>query len=208
MDNLFGYDSKFFEILGKVTDIVILNFLFMISCIPIVTIGASLSAMYSVSMRMANDDEPYVVREFIKRFKENFKVSTIVWILLVIVGSVLAVDMYFSNIISNEVISNIFRFVFTMIGIVFVFVLSYVFPIISKFDNTIKNTLKNSILISIQNLPYTLLIVMVNLSPLIIICIFKSFWGYAVFYYTVIGFGIISYINSILLNKILNKYVN
>ena len=55
MDNLFSFDNKFFEDLGKISDIVILNFLFIISCIPIITIGASVTATYSVAMKMTKD---------------------------------------------------------------------------------------------------------------------------------------------------------
>lgn len=207
MDNLFRYDNKFFEVLAKITDIVILNLLFIVSCIPVVTIGAALSASYSVGMKIVNDEETYIIGEYVKRFKENFKVSTIVWILMMIVGSVLVIDFYFSNIISSEIISNVFRFTFTLIGIIFMFTFTYVFPIISKFENTIKNTIKNSILISIQNLPFTIIMVLVNLSPLITMFLFKNSWGYTIFFYTVIGFGISMYINSIFLSKILNRYV-
>lgn len=208
MDNLFGYESKFFEALGKITDLVVLNFLFIISCIPIITIGASLSATYSVAMKMVRDEETYIAKEYIKRFKENFKDSTIVWFLIMVVGSVFAIDLYISGMISSEVTRKVFQFMFTLIGVILMFIITYVFPLISKFENTIKNTLKNSILISIQNLPYTIIMVVVNLSPMIIIFLFGSYWGYIVFFYTVIGYGVMAYINSIFLNKILNRYVN
>ncbi len=52
MGNLFRYDNKFFEVLGKITDIVILNLLCIIACLPIITIGASITATYSVAMQM------------------------------------------------------------------------------------------------------------------------------------------------------------
>lgn len=208
MDNLFGYDNKFFEALGKITDIVILNFLFIVSCIPIITIGASLSATYSVAMKMVRDEETYIIKAYVKRFKENFKDSTIVWILIMVVGSVLAIDLYISDMISSEVTRKAFQFMFTLIGVILMFIITYVFPLISKFENTIKKTLKNSILISIQNLPYTIIMVLVNLSPMIIIFLFRSYWGYVLFFYTIIGYGAMAYINSILLDKILNRYVS
>ena len=73
MDNLFEYDNKFFEVLGKITDIIILNLLCIISCLPIITIGASVTATYFVALQMVRNEETYIIREFIKRFKENFK---------------------------------------------------------------------------------------------------------------------------------------
>lgn len=208
MDNLFRYDNKFFEILGKITNIVILNLLFIISCLPVITIGASTTALYYVAMQMVKEEETYIVKEFIKRFKENFKISTLVWCIMLIVGSVLAVDLYASTLISNKLISNISKLAFTMISIIYIFALTYVFPILSKFENTIKNTIINSILISIQSLPYTVIMVILNLSPLLLINLFSSYWGQIIFFYTVIGFGIIIYMNSIFFEKIFNKLIN
>lgn len=208
MDNLFSYDSKFFEGLGKITNIVILNLLFIISCLPIITIGASITALYYVAMQMVKGQETYIVKEFIKRFKENFKISTLVWCLILIIGGVLVVDLYMSTLISNKLISNILKLLFIMISIVYIFSVIYVFPIISKFENTIKNTMINSILISIQNLPYTIIMAMLNLSPLLLINLFSNYWGHIIFFYTVIGFGIIIYINSIFFEKIFNKLIN
>ena len=208
MYNLFTYDNKFFEILGKITNIVILNLLFIISCLPIITIGASITALYYVAMQMVKEEETYIVKEFIKRFKENFKTSTLVWCFMLIIGIVLAVDLYMSTLVSDKLISNVLKLAFTMISIVYIFTLTYVFPIISKFENTIKNTMINSILISIQNLPYTMIMVILNLSPLLLINLLSSHWGHIIFFYTVIGFGIIIYVNSIFFEKIFNKLIN
>lgn len=208
MGNIFRYDNKFFEALGKITDLVILNLLFIFSCIPIVTIGASVTAMYSVSMKMAKDEDDYIVKEFIKRFKENFKISTIVWVLMLVVGGVLVLDYQIADLISSEVLSMMLRVIFTMVSIIILFILTYIFPIISKFENTIKNTIINSILISVQNLPYTIIMVALNLLPLILLNLVTSFWGYILFFYIILGFGITSYLNSIFMNKILDKYIS
>ena len=208
MDNLFSLDNKFFEILGKIADIVILNLLCIISCLPIITIGVSITATYSVTMKMIKDEETYIVKDFIKRFKENFKASTIIWSIMLIIGAVLAFDFYISKLILNESISNVLQLVFTMITIIYIFTLSYVFPIQSKFENTIRNTMINSIFISIQNLPCTIIIVVLNLSPLLLISLFINYWGQIIFFYTVIGFGIITYVNSIFFEKIFNKLID
>lgn len=208
MDNLFSLDNKFFEVLGKIADIVILNLLCIISCLPIITIGVSITATYSVTMKMIKDEETYIVKDFIKRFKENFKASTIIWSIMLIIGVVLAFDFYISKLILNESISNVLQLVFTMISIIYIFTLAYVFPMQSKFENIIKNTMINSILISIQNLPYTIIIVVLNLSPLLLISLFSNYWGQIIFFYTVIGFGIITYVNSIFFERIFNNLID
>lgn len=207
MDGLLKYDSKFWVILDRITDIVILNFLFIVASIPIVTIGASVSATYSVSFKHIKNEDISVSKEFIKNFRENFKVSTILWILMIVVGGVLLLDFHISNLIYNEVLSIMLKFISILVGIIYLFSLTYMFPIISKFDNTIKNTIINSILISIQSLPYTIIMIFMNMLWIILIFSFENYFKYILFFYIIIGFGIVSYINSIFLNKIFDKYI-
>ena len=206
MNNLFRHDSKFWEALDKITDIVILNFLFMVTSIPIITIGASLSATYSVALKKVSNKDVYVTREFIKTFRENFKVSTIVWILMMAVGCILLLDFRISNLVHNRALSIMLKFTSILVGIVYLFSLTYIFPIISKFDNTIKNTFINSVLISIQSLPYTMIMSIMNILWMILIFSLKNHFGNILFFYIIIGFGIVSYVNSIFLNKIFDKY--
>lgn len=207
MDNLFEYDNKFFEVLGKITDIIILNLLCIISCLPIITIGASVTATYFVALQMVRNEETYIIREFIKGFKENFIFSTKVWSIILIIGLVLSFDFYISRLILNEYMRITLQFILTIVSIIFIFLLTYVFPIISKFENTIKNTMINSILISIQHLPKTIFMVLINLSPIILTLILSNYWGHILFFYTVMGFASITYINSMFFNKIFEKYI-
>ena len=208
MINLFGIDNKFFETLEKISNIVILNFLYILFSIPIITIGASTTATYFVAMKIVQNEEGYIFRTFIKSFKENFKISTIVWIMIMLVGGVLILDFHISNAISNSSISNIFKLILTMVSIIIIFNITYVFPIICKFDNSIKNTIINAILISIQNLPYTIIMSLLNLIPIISILFFSNYLGYIAFFYIIIGYAVVSCINSFFLNNILNKYIN
>lgn len=208
MDNLLRYDNKFFEVLEKITNIVILNILCIISSLPIITIGASITTTYSIAMKMVKDKDTYIVKDYIKIFKENLKTSTIAWSIMTIIGGVIVFDLYISTLISHKLISNILQLLFIMISIVYIFTITYLFPIIAKFENTIKNTLINSTLISMQNLPYTIIIVILNLIPLLLISILPSYWGEIIFFYTVMGFGITAYINSIFFEKIFIKFIN
>ena len=207
MENLFRYDGKFWEILEEVTDIVILNFLFIICSIPIISIGASLSALYTVSLKKVNEEHISVSKEFIKSFKLNLKISTLAWLFIVIVAFVLFLDFYISNLIYNEFIGIVLKFTCTLVSILLVFNFTYLFPMISKFDNTLKNTVINSTIISLQHLPYTIIMSILNFLWVILLFLLINCYQYILFFYIVIGFGITSYINSILLNKIFLKYI-
>ena len=205
MENLFRYDSKFWEILEEISDIVILNFLFIIFSIPIITIGASSSALYTVSLKKTNEENISVFKEFMRSFKSNFKISTLAWIFTIILASMLFLDFYISNLISIKFIGLGLKFISTLVSILLIFNITYLFPMISKFDNKLKNTIINSTIISIQYLPYTIIMSILNILRIVLLCLLFNSYHYILFFYIIIGFGIVSYINSIFLNKIFLK---
>lgn len=205
MENLFRYDSKFWEILEEISDIVILNFLFIIFSIPIITIGASSSALYTVSLKKTNEENISVFKEFMRSFKSNFKISTLAWIFTIILASMLFLDFYISNLISIKFIGLVLKFISTLVSILLIFNITYLFPMISKFDNKLKNTIINSTIISIQYLPYTIIMSILNILWIVLLFLLFNSYHYILFFYIIIGFGIVSYINSIFLNKIFLK---
>lgn len=205
MENLFRYDSKFWEILEEISDIVILNFLFIIFSIPIITIGASSSALYTVSLKKTNEENISVFKEFMRSFKSNFKISTLAWIFTIILASMLFLDFYISNLISIKFIGLVLKFISTLVSILLIFNITYLFPMISKFDNTLKNTIINSTIISIQYLPYTIIMSILNVLWIVLLFLLYNSYHYILFFYIIMGFGIVSYINSIILNRIFLK---
>ena len=70
-------DSPVMRVLGRLGDIIILNMIFVVGCIPVITIGTSLSALYAVAMKMARGEDPSVWKEFWKAYKRNFRPATI-----------------------------------------------------------------------------------------------------------------------------------
>lgn len=207
MGKIFDYDNNFFAGISKVSDTIILNFLFVICSIPIVTIGASTTALYCVSMKSTRDEDVYAVKEFFKQFKQNFKESTIIWLILLLVASFIGLDFYMCSLISNDILSTAFKFIFTLISVVIGFIVVYVFPLVARFENSIKNTLMNAVLMSIKHLPYTLIMLVLTLMPLGAFVLFGKYWGQIVFLDTCISFGVVAYINSMLLNNIFNGYI-
>ena len=207
MGKIFDYDNNFFAGISKVSDTIILNFLFVICSIPIVTIGASTTALYCVSMKSTRDEDVYAYKENFKQFKQNIKETTIIWLILLLVASFIGLDFYMCSLMSNDILSTAFKFIFTLVSIVIGFIVVYVFPLVARFENSIKNTLMNAVLMSIKHLPYTLIMLVLTLMPLGAFVLFGKYWGQIVFLDTCISFGVVAYINSMLLNKIFNGYI-
>lgn len=198
---MFKLDSPLMNFLNKVADIMILNILFMIFCIPIVTIGASFSAAYYMGYKMVKDEESYIVRGFCKAFKENFRQSTIMWLIVLAAMAIIFLDyriILYSGIEFPRwmVISMVTVTVVVLMGVVYMFALQ------ARYTNTVKNTIKNSFLMALSHLPTTFILIVIYAVP-VVICYFVPRVFLAMFF---ISLGAVIYFKSFLLLKVFHKY--
>ena len=206
MDRLFNMDNKFFTFMGKVADLMILNVIFIICCIPIVTIGPALTAMNYVTLKMARNEESYIIRSFLKSFKENLKQGILIWLIMLVLGIVLITDyMIMRNLDSGFM--QVIKYGLGMITFIYLMVMLYIFPLLSKFDNTLKNTFKNAILMSIRHLPFTILMMLITYIPLGATILLPIVLVYGAIVWIMIGFSLIAFINAKFFVKIFDKYI-
>lgn len=166
--SFFNLDSPFMQALGKMADLMWLNILTMICCIPIITIGPSLTAMNYMALKIVRDEECYITRGFFKSFKENFKQGTVIGLLMLLVVAILAGDFY---ILKHMELGKFLQVAVTAVAVLVVFTLMYVFPVLAKFENTIWRTIKNAFLMSIMQFPKTILMVIIYAIPLVVLLI-------------------------------------
>lgn len=158
-------DSPFMQIMNKVADLMILNLLTIVCMIPLVTAGAALTAMHYQVLKIVRDEECYIVKGYFKAFKENFKQSTIIWLILLAVGLVLGGDFYIMYTSESE-FHVIFQAVLGAVCIFALFTLIYVFPVQAKFANSVFRTIKNALAMSILQAPKSILMVVLYLIPM------------------------------------------
>lgn len=165
MGGIFNLDSPLMQALGKVADLMILNIIAMICCIPIFTTGASLTALHYMSLKIVRGEECYIVKGFFKSFKQNFKQATAIWLLILLATLILVGDVY---IILNSGLEFhiVLKVIIGIVGVVIVFAAIYVFPVLAKFDNTVKNTIKNAFIMSLLQFPKTILMIIMWLVPI------------------------------------------
>ncbi len=146
--DIFKYDSPLMSFLNTVFDLMILNILCVICCIPIITIGPALTAKYDVAMRIVRKEDPAIFRPFFKAFVENFKQSLIVWIVLLGACCLLIIDWnwIFDNGIGN--VSPIYLMAAVITTMIVSFIIMTIFPIIARFQVTIKEAFKTAVLFS------------------------------------------------------------
>lgn len=128
-----------------------LNIVFVISCIPIITIGAAFTALYAMMFKIQRKDDYTVVREYFMEFRSNFKRGTISWLIIVLVCVALwGQYTYICNFEGGLV--SFYSIALVVEGVIFILILPFVFPLLAYFDNTVGNTFKNAFFLAISNL--------------------------------------------------------
>lgn len=207
MGRLFDMDNKFFRFMGKLADLCILNVLCILCCIPVVTAGASITAMFYVTMKMVRNEEAYIARSFFKSFKENFRQATVINIIMLVIAGVLYVDFKVVKSMPGTA-STVFQYLFLIFAILYVMLFTYIYPVLAKFYNSIKNTFRNAILMSVRHLPYTVLMILVSICPVLVFYIQSArAQSMLLLLLVMVGFALVAYINSFFFVKIFDRYI-
>lgn len=205
MSSLFNMDSPIMRFLSRVCDIMILNVLCIVFCIPIITAGASITAMYTVTLKMVRGEESYILKGFLKAFKENFKQSTIIWLIMAAIGIFIYIDYRATAFLPGNM-SAIFQILIGALSIIYFMVLVYIFPYTARFINNIKCIFKNSLLIAILNLPWTILLIAIPFGLGFITLLTTTTLIYGSMIWLLLGFASVAYLCSIILRKVFEKY--
>ena len=197
----FDPDSWFMQLISRFSSLAVLNLVFLCSCIPIFTVGAALTALYDVVFRMDTDREGKLFSSYFRAFAANFRQATPIWLLFLLLIAASCVNMVVFSSWGNSM-GHILFVIAVVILINLLLVLGYTFPLLSQFDNTKTNTLKNALLLSVANLPRTLIIAVINCFPWALMLVnFYSFIQLS-FLWLVLYFAAAAYFNSRVLKSV------
>lgn len=182
--------------LGKMADLMWLNILTMLCSIPIVTIGASFTALHYVCLKIVRDEDGYLTKAYFKSFKENFKQSTIMWLIMLVIGIFLGTDYYL--IITGKVqLPSVFKMIMLAVTLLIAFTAVMIFPMQAKFANPIKNTIKNACMLAILQFPKTFLMLVLLVAPLYVTYVAIQIFPFVF----LLGFSLPAYLSARLYNK-------
>lgn len=198
-----SYDSKFSQVMLRVCYACWLNLIWFVCSIPIVTVGASTTALYYVMLKLARGEEGNVTTMFFRSFKENFKQATVLWLIMLGAGIFLGLDGYILVNLRRTAAGPLAVFWTILLAVViaaavfYVIVLIYLFPLVASVRNTNRAMLKNSFLIGAHYLFCTILVFAIH---------------FAVFFVTVrfftplllLGEGLSAMLSSILLWRVID----
>ena len=154
MDKLFGPNNPVTVFLTRLCDLIFLNLVFVVTCLPLVTVGAAVTALYHETIAIVKKESTYPVRSYFASFKQNFRQATLLWLALLALILFFSADLY----VIYFVIDPAYRFLqypvwLILIGIASV--LLYAFPLLATHEETVPQLVRNSFLLSLSNFPFT-----------------------------------------------------
>lgn len=205
MSNLWHPNSPFMQKMTSITNLLILNVLWILCSLPIITMGAATTAMYSVLFAYRRKETDSVFKPFFAAFKKNFLRSTLCWIVLLVLGIALAYD---AILLIYGAESQIFLCIpVIIIGVLVAITCVYIFPQIAMFDNKPWAMVKNGFLLFVLNPIQSVGIMILVFLPLILFLFIPQVFWFTFMLWVLIGFSLCANISSYLLWKIFEKYI-
>lgn len=200
LEKMFNYENPVWQFMNRVADLLILNILFLLFSVPIITIGASYTALSYTMLKIVRKEDTYVWRDFWSSFKSNFKQATAMWLIAIPFVFFLSFDliMWFND---PTLLPKPLKVTTVIVVFIVASIVIYAFPILSHFDNTVRNTLKNAFLVAAINIPYTIYFMVLMVLPIALVMIVpRLLMGFALF-----GFSLPALMAAIGWNKIFKK---
>ena len=201
---IFSPDSKLMQALSRLTDLVLLNILFLLTCLPVFTIGAATASLYTLCFRMLRQEECGIIRPYFRAFKENFKPATgILAILLVIL---IPDYLYFDRFFHTDGILHFAIYFFIFVAALAILTAGLAFPWVSQFRNSIPQTLRNALLLSVSHLPRAIAVAAINLLPAVLWIVNFELFTRVSFLWLALYFAAAAYMNAGLLYNVFKPY--
>ncbi len=205
MASFFAYDGPATKWINRFADLFVLNVLYVLTCVPLITIGAATSALYSVTLKMARDEEYKIIRSYLAAFKSHFGQSVVLTLIWGLSGGFILLILYLYNHLDLGIWEP-GRYIVYIALAVHTVLFTYVFPVFARFDNTVKNTLKNSMKLAVTYPVNTVVVTVINGLPLILAVFFPQVFYFIFFLWLFLLFALQAYLNSIPFRRVFGLY--
>lgn len=205
MHNLFHYENPFIQFLVRVGDLMILNALFILCSLPVVTLGASLTALHRVTQNMLFEQEGPIIKSFFRAFRQNFKQSTLAWLVELVVIVSLVCDVLLVMAYFDGGLAKAMYILVAVLAILVAGVFSYLMPLIARYENGMRQQVYNAVVLAIIKLPKTIILVLMNLLPVILLLISVPVFVQTLIFWVIIGFAFVSFLTSSILKPVFQE---
>ena len=194
---LFDMENPVMRALSTTADLIMLNLLTILCCLPVVTIGAALTALNTAAIKIVRGEETAPVKDYFRAFRVNFKKGTVLGLIFLLVFAVLIVDYLAAG---NAV--SILRPVIAAIALLVLMLGQYAFALLARYENTLRGTLKNALLLSIGYFPRTLGMAVFAAALWLLAIQFLRYGAPILFLF---GFSLPCYVTILLLQKVFDN---
>lgn len=194
----FSLENPVWKFVGNLADFFLLSCLWYLCSLPVVTIGASTTALYYVTLKMARDQEGNLIPSFLHSFKENLRQATILWIGYLAVGVLLVLD-FLIGLQRGSIFGGSMMITSAVLMFLWGLFVTMLFPLIARCANTTSALFKMGIAMALRNFLPVLSALMVTLAFAAV--------GVLVFWpVLLVAPGLAAYCNSYIMNRIFDKY--
>lgn len=162
-------DGPVFRFLETVANLLLLNLLCLLCCLPIITIGPALTATYYVALKLIRKEESGIFRDFFHSFRQNFKQGLLLGLGVILLAAILVTDMQVLTYLPAipEVISKVLLVVIGLLLLILAMIAVYVFAVLAQFENKTKELIKWSAILAVRHLPVTLVCLVIAALPIL-----------------------------------------
>lgn len=208
MKSLFNIDSTFTQMLTRIGDLIIVNFLCLVCSLPIITAGAAISATHRIMQDFVMDNEGAIAKTFFRVFKENFKQATVCWLVLLLVAVALLADLALIYFFVGGTLQTALYVLLAAIALIVYGIALYIFPLLTRYRNTLKQHLTNSMVLMLLHLPRTLGMMVLHALPVIVLVLSVNVFLQTLIFWLFIGASFTIYLDTALLKKVYQRLEN
>ena len=198
-------NSPLMRKLSQLPDLVLLNLLWIVCALPIVTVGAATTALHTVVQTYVSEEDNGVVRPFFRAFCKNFKQSTLLWLPIMLVLGLLLLDLLFLM-EKAEGAQLLLWIPFLIIGAIVSILISYAFPLIARYENDTKTIISNSFLLFSLHFIPSLAVIVMNVLPWGLLLLWPEMFLKMSALWLILGAALIAYIATHIMLPIFKKY--
>jgi len=201
MNQILNINSKYSAFMNKIIVFIVLNFIWVLSCIPIITAGAGTTAIYYCLMKYRLQGSLDLIKDFTDSFKRNFKQSTIAWLIYLIMGIILSLD-YYVLFKTDFTYKFIFLILTSFVALTYLLSFIYFFPLLARFDNSNLNLLKFSIILGYKHISKSVLLIGIFAFEILL----NSLSAILIPLWVIAGYTLVAYLNVMIYLSIFKHY--
>ena len=208
MRDLFNIESPFMQLLTRVGDLIIVNVLYLVCCVPIVTIGAATAALHKVGQAIVYDTDNGIFKTFFRAFRDNFKQATALWLMMLVFAAAMGCNYLLISGFVAGTLATVLKCVLVAAIVLVLVLAAYMFPLMVRYTNTLRELATNALILAVVKLPRTVALFLLSWLPLLILALSLETFLDTLVFWLAIGFGFTAYMSASVLKPVFTELEN